>query len=111
MWLYLTGLSIFELAAQFFLKLSSDLKSVSSVATMKLLYLIIGIVLYAYVGYLYFVGLGNNKMASLSIAWHVVMALITTLIAMAYFKETYGVKEIIGITMGIGSIVLLGHDH
>lgn len=102
MWTYLTLLTVGELVAQFLLKLGTQ---------RVYLYAIAGVVAYAAIGYVYYLSLFENKMASISVAWHVVMTVATVLISMLYFNESYNTKEMIGLLLGIVSLILLGHSH
>ena len=98
---YILLLTIGELLAQFLLK--AGLKNN--------LFILCGMFVYALVGYIYYLGLQKNKIASMSIAWHVVMAVVTLLISIFYFKEEYNKKELLGLFLGIISIFLLHNDH
>lgn len=102
MWTYLTLLTLGELFAQFLLKLGTQQVYLFAVA---------GVIGYAIIGYVYYLSLFENKMASISVAWHVVMTIATILISMLYFKESYNTKEMIGLLLGIVSLILLGHSH
>ena len=96
---YLFGLTIGELAAQFLLKSGIQNK----------IALVSGIFVYALVGYIYYLGLISNKFGALSISWHVMMAVITMIISVLVFKESYTKKEVFGLALGLISIVLLHH--
>ena len=98
---YIIILTLLELCAQFLLKLGLNNKVLIS----------LGMIFYAIVGYIYYLGLKKNKFASMSIAWHVVMAVVTLLIGIFYFKEEYNKKELLGLILGILSILLLHSSH
>ena len=98
---YIIILTIGELLAQFLLRMGITNK-----------YMIpLGMFVYSIVGYIYYLGLTENKFASLSVAWHVVMAIVTMIIGIYYFKEDYNKKEFLGLFLGILSIVLLHNHH
>jgi uncharacterized membrane protein len=104
MLLYLFILTIGELVSQFFLKLAQSTQT-------NILYLIIGVFLYGAVGYIYYLSLFETKMASISVSWHVVMTLVTILISISYFKESYTIQELVGLAMGVLSLILLHNGH
>lgn len=94
-------LSILELTAQFFLK----------VAKKRYIYITIGVLLYAFIGYIYYLGILKNKFGSMSLAWHVMMAVATIFISVFIFKEHYSKREVIGLIFGIISLILLNTHH
>ncbi|MBI96601.1 hypothetical protein CL656_05595 [bacterium] len=98
---YIIILTLLELCAQFLLKLGLNNKVLIT----------LGMIFYAIVGYIYYLGLKKNKFANMSIAWHVVMAVVTLLIGIFYFKEEYNKKELLGLILGILSILLLHSSH
>lgn len=104
MFLYLTILTVGELFAQFFLKLAQVVKT-------NIIYLSLGVFLYGFIGYVYYLSLFEMKMASISVSWHVVMTLATILISVAYFNETYTTQEFIGLALGVISLLLLQNGH
>ena len=103
---FLLALSISEIGAQFFLKKSVDTKDDNS-----FLFLLVGILMYAGVGYLFRESLHAHKLGTIGLLWHVVMVLITVGISILIFNEKYNMKEYIGILFGILSLALLSHEH
>jgi multidrug transporter EmrE-like cation transporter len=65
-----------------------------------------GVVLYAIVGYIYYIALSSNiSLAIVNIIWQAATILIITLISVFYFKQKLTNKEIIGIVIvAIGSM-------
>ena len=98
---YIIILTIGELLAQFLLRMGITNKHMIP----------LGMFVYSIVGYVYYLGLIENKFASLSILWHVVMAIASILIGIFYFKEKYNKKELFGLFLGIISILLLHNHH
>lgn len=101
---YLTVLTIGELIAQFFLKLGQVVKN-------NIIYVSVGVFLYGFIGYVYYLSLFETKMASISVSWHVVMTLATIVISIAYFNETYTIQEFVGLGLGVLSLILLHNGH
>lgn len=65
-----------------------------------------GVVLYAIIGYIYYIALLSNiSLAIVNTIWQVATILIITLISVFYFKQKLTNKEIIGIVIfAIGSM-------
>lgn len=98
---YIILLTILELLAQIVLKLG--------LKNNILLYL--GVFIYSIVGYVYYLALKENKFATISLSWHLVMTIMTIIIGYFLFEENYSKKEIIGFIFGIISLYLLHDKH
>lgn len=94
-------LTILEFIAQILLKYS--IKNAN--------YIIFGILCYALVGYVYYIGLKDNKFATMSMAWHIAMTIGTIFVGYIVFNESYSTKEIIGFILGLVSLFLLQDNH
>ena len=95
-------LSILEICAQMFLKMAMNNRKI---------FILIGVVLYGLTGYIYYLGILKNKFGSMSLAWHIFMAVATIAISIFIFKENYSKKEIIGLILGVISLMLLNTHH
>lgn len=121
-------LSSFELLAQFFLKLSflgknthhidSFLEYIHSyhLSKKQLTFVLtsIGMIIYAFTGFLFRESLKYKSFGVVGLLWHIVMTLLTILISIVIFNDKYNTRDIIGILLGISSMVLLlsnGHHH
>lgn len=124
----LIALSVFELLAQFFLKLSlldtpthhidwlmSFIKSFGwNKTTQMSVFMFIGMIIYGFTGYLFRESLKYKGFGIVGLLWHIMMTLLTILISVFIFSDTYTTRDIIGVILGIGSMVLLlsnGHNH
>lgn len=95
-------LSILEICAQMFLKTAINNRKI---------FVLIGVFLYGLIGYIYYLGILQNKFGSMSLAWHIFMAVATIAISIFIFKESYSKREIIGLIFGLISLVLLNTHH
>lgn len=95
-------LSLLEIFAQFFLKIAVNNRKI---------FILIGVFLYGLIGYIYYLGILKNKYGSMSLAWHIFMAVATIVISVFIFKESYSKKEMIGLFLGVISLVLLNTHH
>ena len=95
-------LSVLEICAQMFLKASMNNRKI---------FVLIGVFLYGLIGYIYYLGILKNKFGSMSLAWHVFMAVATIAISIFIFKESYSKKEMIGLILGVISLLLLNTHH
>jgi len=109
-------LSVGEFGTQFFLKKSADM--VGRIRGQRLLYMMIGVLLYGVIGYVYWVLLQYQSFGAAGMLWHVVMLVFTFFISAFYFKESYGSRQLIGVAFGFISMALLiggeggtGHHH
>lgn len=93
-------LSLLEFIAQFFLKTAIKYN----------IYLIFGILAYALVGYIYYIGLLDNKFGTIGMAWHIAMTIGTIFVGYFVFGETYSYRESLGFVFGLLSLFLL-HDN
>lgn len=121
-------LSGFELLAQFFLKLSFQDKNVSHIdnvlnyirsyhlskSSLTILLTSIGMGIYAFTGFLFRESLKYKSFGVVGLLWHIVMTILTLLISIFIFNDTYNLRDIIGLVLGFGSMILLlsnGHNH
>ena len=108
-------LSVGEFGTQFFLKKSADMTG--SVSGPRLLFMMIGVLLYGVIGYIYWILLHYQSFGSAGMLWHVIMLVFTFFISAFYFKESYGTREIVGVIFGFLSMGLIlggeggGHHH
>ena len=72
----------------------------------KHLFLIIGMLFYALVGYIYYIALSSHlSLAIVNIIWQTATIIVITLISIFYFNQKLSIKEIIGIIiLIIGSL-------
>ena len=98
---YIIILTFLELLAQILLKYGLNNKLISY----------FGILTYAIVGYVYYLALKENKFATISMSWHLVMTIMTIIIGYFIFNENYSKKEVIGFIFGIISLYLLHDKH
>ena len=75
------------------------------------MFVLIGVFLYGLIGYIYYLGILQNKFGSMSLAWHIFMAISTIAISIFIFKESYSKKEMIGLIFGVVSLLLLNTHH
>ena len=120
----LLALSLGEIGAQFFLKNSvsvmenknnilSNIRFLSS-SSKKYLLLLIGMLVYAFVGYLFWETLQLKSFGVAGLLWHLSMVLLTIIISIFYFNDKYTMRDVIGMIFGIISLVLLmngNHSH
>lgn len=121
-------LSGFELLAQFFLKLSFQDKNVSHIdnllnyirsyhlskSSLTILLTSIGMGIYAFTGFLFRESLKYKSFGVVGLLWHIVMTILTLLISIFIFNDAYNLRDIIGLVLGFGSMILLlsnGHNH
>lgn len=121
-------LSGFELLAQFFLKLSFQDKNVSHIdnllnyirsyhlskSSLTILLTSIGMGIYAFTGFLFRESLKYKSFGVVGLLWHIVMTILTLLISIFIFNDAYNLRDIIGLVLGFGSMILLlsnGHKH
>lgn len=104
-------LSVGEFGTQFFLKKSADMSGgagiVASLSGGRGLFMLIGVLLYGVIGFLYWVSLHYKSFGVIGMLWHVIMLVFTFLISAFYFKESYGMREIVGVAFGFVSMGLL----
>ena len=94
-------LSLLEFIAQILLKYAINNTN----------YVIFGVLAYALVGYVYYVGLKNNKFGTMSMAWHIAMTIGTIFVGYIVFGEKYSNREKIGFILGVISLFLLQDNH
>ena len=92
-----------ELLSQFFLKHSVHNKSNIS--------FIIGILMYGFAGYLFWKSLHYKSFGVMGVLWHVTMTVLTIAISIFYFQDKYTTSDVIGMILGIVSMVLLLQSH
>ena len=109
-------LSSLELYSQYTLKLAAEEHNTASDARKSKFLLgrdariLLGISLYVVTTLIYFYGLIHYKFGSLTVGWHVIMAVIASAIGIFVFNEKYSTQELIGLVLGTASIFLL-HTH
>lgn len=123
----LIALSVFELLAQFFLKSSLSVLEKShytpilhtilypfqtlSTSSQSVVLLIIGMLVYAFTGLLFWESLKHKSFGVVGLLWHVMMALLTLIISIVIFNDTYTKKDVIGFGFGLVSLALLLSNH
>ena len=94
-------LSLLEFIAQILLKY----------AIKNSVYIIFGVLAYALVGYVYYIGLQDNKFGTMSMAWHIAMTIGTIVVGYFVFGESYSHSEKLGFVFGLISLFLLHDNH
>jgi multidrug transporter EmrE-like cation transporter len=70
--------------------------------------------IYAFTGFLFRESLKYKSFGVVGLLWHIVMTILTLLISIFIFNDTYNLRDIIGLVLGFGSMILLlsnGHNH
>lgn len=99
-----------ETFAQTFLEKSSlsNLKKKNE----NIIYLLLGIILYALVGYVYYLALQSDiPLAIVNVIWQAATIIIVSLVSALYFKQHLSTRNIIGIIIvAIGSMFFMPHE-
>lgn len=61
--------------------------------------------------FLTFIGLKYTSLTILNMQWNVISNVIVTLAGVLYFNEVHSTYEIIGLTLGFFSIIILSIEH
>jgi drug/metabolite transporter (DMT)-like permease len=66
---------------------------------------------YAFTGLLFWESLKHKSFGVVGLLWHVMMALLTLVISIVIFNDTYTKKDVIGFGFGLVSLALLLSNH
>jgi multidrug transporter EmrE-like cation transporter len=99
-------LNLVEVGGMTALKMSNDSKNKYS-----FILIIAGVLLYALQALLFKFTFNYMKFGTVNIMHHVAMAISTVALSIFFFKEHYSGKEMIGLVLGVISILLLDHEH
>ena len=100
--LAIIGLSLIGVLGDYFIKLSGN--SIKYIVWWQFL---LGLIIYSTTAIGWFFVMKHVKLSSLGVIYSSTTIIALALVGFFLFKETINVYEIIGVTMGIGSIFLL----
>jgi len=110
-YLYLFLSVFFEIVAQYLYKLVylnkiSNIFNKQNIINSKNIYIIIGVLFYAFTGYFAFKLLKYGELVIINIIWHLVHFFILFLIGYFLLNEKLNLKKIIACIFGIISLIL-----
>ncbi len=95
-------LAFVGVVGDFFIKLAGLHK------TMEIKWFSVGLIIYALTAFGWFFAIKHIKLSTLGVIYAVSTVLFLVIIGVFYFKESLNAYEILGVAIGVISIVLLG---
>jgi drug/metabolite transporter (DMT)-like permease len=74
-------------------------------------WIVISIIINIITIYITFIGLKYTSLTILNMQWNVISNIIVTIVGVLYFNEVHSTYEIIGLTLGFISIMILSLEH
>ena len=75
------------------------------------IYLVVGLIGYIFIGIMFLQLLKVENLGTANIIWHVMHFTILFVFSILYFNESYTIREIVGLILGLISFYLLGTKH